>query len=301
MPLFSKIKSLILSESNTLGSRSSVSPISQEEIIQKVLDYFIESDFPLKLSTSLSKMIGEKIKKNSTDIDGFIKDVIYRVLLPEFKELEFKGDTNESILKIHMVVGVNGAGKTTFIPKLANRLKADGEKIIVAGCDTFRTSAVEQLEEWLSKIGIDFFSLADSSPSTVSYKAIEYAKREKADRLIIDTAGRLPSNDALMKELGKIYTVSKKSAIDIDIDVWQVLDATNGQSAIEQVKKFNSYLPLTGIILTKVEGLSQGGFILGLKELNLPVLFLSHGETIDTIKNFSAESYLEFLLDSFEL
>ena len=198
-------------------------------------------------------------------------------------------------LNVILISGVNGSGKTTTIGKLGKILKKNGNKVIFSASDTFRAAAIEQLESWAKRIGIELIkSNAGSDPASVAYKAIEHAKKNNFDQLIIDTAGRLQNKKNLMEEYKKIANVLKKIDDSAPHEVILVLDATSGQNIINQVEEFNKIIPLTGLIMTKLDGTAKGGILLALtKKYKLPIIGLGLGEKEDDLQIFEAEKFAD--------
>ncbi len=194
-----------------------------------------------------------------------------------------------------MVAGVNGSGKTTTIGKISKILKSNNNKIVLSACDTFRAAAIEQLENWARRINVDLIkSNAGSDPASVAYKAIEYAKKNNFDQLIIDTAGRLQNKKNLMEEYKKIANVVKKIDQTAPHEVILVLDATSGQNIINQVDEFNKIIPLSGLIMTKLDGTAKGGILLALtKKYEIPIIGLGLGEKEDDLQLFEANIFAE--------
>ena len=197
-----------------------------------------------------------------------------------------------------LVVGVNGVGKTTSIGKIANYLKKDGKKIVIAAADTFRAAAVEQLEIWAKRSSCNIVKKEEGSdPASVIYEAIKITKQANADILICDTAGRLHNKKYLMDELAKIQKVIEKELPNSSKEVLIVLDASTGQNAISQVKAFMQTTPLTGIILTKLDGTAKGGVVLGIVDENkLPIKFIGVGQHIDDMELFNAEDFVKAII-----
>ena len=198
-------------------------------------------------------------------------------------------------LNVILISGVNGSGKTTTIGKLGKILKKNGNKVIFSASDTFRAAAIEQLESWAKRIEIELIkSNAGSDPASVAYKAIEHAKKNNFDQLIIDTAGRLQNKKNLMEEYKKIANVVKKIDDSAPHEVILVLDATSGQNIINQVEEFNKIIPLTGLIMTKLDGTAKGGILLALtKKYKLPIIGLGLGEKEDDLQIFEAEKFAD--------
>ena len=197
-----------------------------------------------------------------------------------------------------LVVGVNGVGKTTSIGKIANRLKQDGKKVVIAAADTFRAAAVEQLEIWANRANCRMVKKEEGSdPASVVYDAIQITKQEQADVLICDTAGRLHNKKYLMDELIKIKKVIDKELPNTSKEVLMVLDATTGQNAISQVKAFKETVDINGLILTKLDGTAKGGVVIGIvAENKMPVKFVGVGEQIDDMQVFESEDFVKALI-----
>lgn len=198
-----------------------------------------------------------------------------------------------------MIAGVNGSGKTTSIAKLANRLKADGRKVLVAACDTFRAAAVEQLSVWCDRIGVDIVKQQQGSdPAAVAHDACERAKARGYDALIVDTAGRLHTQTHLMRELEKIHRIVGKQIPGSPHEVLLVLDATNGQNAVAQAEQFTRAVKCTGIVLTKLDGTAKGGSVFAIKsKVGLPVKYVGVGEQIDDLEAFDPDAFVAALFE----
>ena len=194
-----------------------------------------------------------------------------------------------------LISGVNGVGKTTTIGKIGKILKSNGNKVMFSACDTFRAAAIEQLENWANKIDIKITkSIQGSDPASVAYKSIEEALKDNFNYVLIDTAGRLQNKKNLMDEYKKIANVTKKIDPDAPHDVILVLDATSGQNVINQVEEFNKIIPITGLIMTKLDGSAKGGILLALaKKYKLPIIALGLGENEDDLEIFSAKKFAE--------
>ena len=194
-----------------------------------------------------------------------------------------------------LVSGVNGVGKTTTIGKISKILKSNGNKVMLAASDTFRAAAIEQLDNWAKKIDVDITkSVQNADPASVAFKAIEEAIKNNFDQVLIDTAGRLQNKKNLMEEYKKIANVTKKLDPEAPHDVILVLDATSGQNVINQVEEFNKIIPITGIIMTKLDGTAKGGILLAVaKKYKLPIIALGLGEKEDDLQIFNAEKFAD--------
>lgn len=202
-------------------------------------------------------------------------------------------------LSVILIVGVNGSGKTTSIAKLANALENEGRKVILAAADTFRAAAIEQLQTWGKRVGVPVIaSEPNSDPGSVVFNATSAARARNRDTLIIDTAGRLHSNYNLMEELAKIKFVSQKTVHKAPHEVLLVLDGTTGQNALQQAKKFQEVVDVTGVIVTKLDGSAKGGMVFAIfNELNLPVHYVGLGEGIDDLARFDPDAFINSLFD----
>jgi fused signal recognition particle receptor len=274
--------------------------IVKKEIDDKTLDqieeYLIQSDVGLAAAEEIKKIIAqEKIdpKKNTmNEVNIILKNYIVRLMKP-LENTEFFNKKNK--LNAVLVSGVNGVGKTTTIGKIGKILKSNGSKVMFSACDTFRAAAIEQLENWANKIEVQITkSTQGSDPASVAYKAIEEAMNKNFDHVLIDTAGRLQNKKNLMEEYKKIANVTKKIDPEAPHDVLLVLDATSGQNIINQVEEFNKIIPITGLIMTKLDGTAKGGILLALaKKYKLPIIALGLGEKIDDLQIFNAEKFAE--------
>lgn len=267
-----------------------------EELLEELEEILIMSDIGMETSVSIIAKLREKIKKQN------IKDAeeVKQALREEMQEIlnidnTLKLETKPAVI---LVVGVNGVGKTTSIGKIANRLKKDGKKIVIAAADTFRAAAVEQLDVWAKQAGCDIVKKEEGiDPASVVYEAIKITKETNADILICDTAGRLHNKKYLMDELDKINRVINKELPEASKEVLLVLDATTGQNAISQVKAFKETTELTGIVLTKLDGTAKGGVVLGIVDENkIPVKFIGVGEQIDDMEIFNSEDFIKAIL-----
>jgi len=274
--------------------------IVKKEIDDKTLDlieeYLIQSDVGLIAAEEIKKIIGrEKINPNKdilNEVNLILRDYIITLMKPLENENFFN---KKEKLNAILISGVNGVGKTTTIGKVGKILKSNGNKVMFSACDTFRAAAIEQLESWANKINVQITkSTQGSDPASVAYKAIEEALKGDFNHVLIDTAGRLQNKKNLMEEYKKIANVTKKIDPDAPHDVILVLDATSGQNVINQVEEFNKIIPLTGLIMTKLDGTAKGGILLALaKKYKLPIIALGLGEKEDDLQIFNAEKFAE--------
>ena len=238
-----------------------------------------------------------RIKKEKIEDEEGVKQALREEIKQVFDTVDesLHLDTSPSVI---LVVGVNGVGKTTSIGKIANRLKQDGKKVVIAAADTFRAAAVEQLEIWADRAGCDIVKRDEGAdPASVVYDAIKITKEKGADVLICDTAGRLHNKKYLMDELEKIKKVIDKELPDTSKEILMVLDATTGQNAISQIKAFKETVDINGVILTKLDGTAKGGAIIGIvSENKIPVKFIGVGEQIDDMEKFNSEDFVKVLI-----
>ena len=268
-----------------------------EELLEELEEALIMSDVGANTSSTIIKNLRENIKKENIKDEEGVKEALRK----EIQEIFDKTDHSlhlETKPAVILVVGVNGVGKTTSIGKIANRLKQDGKKVVVAAADTFRAAAVEQLEVWSNRAGCDIVKREEGvDPASVVYDAIKITKEKNADVLICDTAGRLHNKKYLMDELVKIKKVIDKELPDASEEVLMVLDATTGQNAISQVQAFKETVDITGIILTKLDGTAKGGAVIGIvNENKVPVKFIGVGEQIDDMEIFNSEDFVKALI-----
>lgn len=268
-----------------------------EDLLEELEEVLIMSDVGMETSTKIISNLRDKVKKqkleDSEDVKQALREEIQQIFDSVDNSLHL--DTVPSVI---LVVGVNGVGKTTSIGKIANRLKQDGKKVVIAAADTFRAAAVEQLEIWADRAGADMVKRDEGSdPASVVFDAIKIAKEKNADVLICDTAGRLHNKKYLMDELVKIKRVLEKELPDASKEILMVLDATTGQNAINQVKAFKETVDITGLVLTKLDGTAKGGVVIGIVEENkMPVKFIGIGEKIDDMEKFSSEDFVKALI-----
>ncbi len=299
MGIFDKFKSGFKKSASafTTGLRDIV---IKKEIDDKTLDkieeYLIKSDVGVVAASEIKEIISDsKIDPNkdiAEEINTILKDYIISLMKPleNNKFFEKKEKINATL-----VSGVNGVGKTTTIGKISKILKANGNKVLLAASDTFRAAAIEQLENWAKKVEVEITkSSQGADPASVAYKAIEEAINNNFNQILIDTAGRLQNKKNLMEELKKIANVTKKIDPDAPHDVILVLDATSGQNVINQVEEFNRIIPITGLIMTKLDGTAKGGILLAVaKKYKLPIIALGLGEKEDDLQVFEAEKFAE--------
>ena len=268
-----------------------------EELLEELEEILIMSDIGVDTSVEIISKLRERIKREKiTDEDG-----VKRALKEEMQKIldevnnSLKLNTTPSII---LVVGVNGVGKTTTIGKIANKLRLEGKKVVVAAADTFRAAAVEQLEIWAKRANVDIVKREEGAdPASVVYDAIKKAKETNADVLICDTAGRLHNKKYLMDELLKINKVVLKELPDASNETLMVIDGTTGQNAIEQVKAFKEIVDISGLVLTKLDGTAKGGVVIGIVHENkIPVKFKGVGEQIDDMEICNSQDFVNAII-----
>jgi len=267
-----------------------------DELFDELEEILVTSDIGVDTSLKIIEDLKKKVKENRVvdpaKVKDLLKEEIAEILNEENSELNIS-----STPSIILVIGVNGVGKTTSIGKIASLLKSQGKKVILAAGDTFRAAAIDQLEIWAERVGVDLIKQAEGSdPAAVIYDAIQAARSRKADVLICDTAGRLHTKKNLMEELKKVNKVIDRELPNTSRETLLVLDATTGQNAISQAKTFNEIADISGIVLTKLDGTAKGGIIVAVKnELNIPVKLIGVGEKIDDLQKFDSTEFVEAL------
>ena len=279
--------------------------IVKKEIDDKTLDqveeYLIESDVGVDSASEIKKIISsEKIdpkKETINEVNLILKNYIIKLMRPLENNVFFKKNDK---LKIVLISGVNGVGKTTTIGKIGKILKSNENKILFSACDTFRAAAIEQLEKWATKIDVEIIkSNQGSDPASVAYKAINVAKKNNFNHVLIDTAGRLQNKKNLMDEYKKIANVAKKIDDKAPHEVILILDATTGQNILNQVEEFNKIIPITGLIMTKLDSTAKGGILIAVaKKYKLPIIALGLGEKEDDLQIFNAQKFASAFIET---
>ena len=268
-----------------------------ENFLEELEEILIMSDIGIDTSTKIIGKLRERMKKEKIEDEEEVKKALREEMqeILEVTDKEMHLNTKPSII---LVIGVNGVGKTTSIGKIANRIRKDGKKVVVAAADTFRAAAVEQLEIWAKRSGAEIVKREEGvDPASVVYDAIKKVREEEADVLIVDTAGRLHNKKYLMDELNKIQKVINKEMPDADKEVLLVIDGTTGQNAISQVKAFKKEADITGLVLNKLDVTAKGGAVIGIVEENkIPVKFIGIGEQIDDMEVFNAEDFVKAII-----
>ena len=299
MGIFDKFKSGFKKSASafTSGLRDIV---VKKEIDDKTLDrieeYLIQSDVGIVAASEIKEIISDSKIDPSKDITDEITIILKEYIVSLMKPLENTSFfQKKEKINATLVSGVNGVGKTTTIGKISKILKANGNKVMLAASDTFRAAAIEQLENWANKVEVDITkSSQGADPASVAYKAIEEAIANNFNQVLIDTAGRLQNKKNLMEEYKKIANVTKKIDPEAPHDVILILDATSGQNVINQVEEFNKIIPITGLIMTKLDGTAKGGILLAVaKKYKLPIIALGLGEKEDDLQIFKAEKFAD--------
>ena len=299
MGIFDKFKKGFQKSASALSSGLKEIIIKKEiddKNLNKIEEFLIQSDVGIEAASEIKDIIStKKVDPNKDlklEINLILKEYIISLMKPLENSYFFK---KKDKLNATLISGVNGVGKTTSIGKIGKILKTNGNKVMFAASDTFRAAAIEQLENWAKKIDVQITkSSQGSDPASVAYKAIEEAINNNFDQVLIDTAGRLQNKKNLMEEYKKIANVTKKIDPDAPHDVILVLDATSGQNIINQVEEFNKIIPITGIIMTKLDGTAKGGILLALaKKYKLSIVALGLGEKENDLQIFEAEKFAE--------
>lgn len=269
-----------------------------EELFEQLEETMIMSDMGVETSVQICEELRKRIKERGITDPSVIMELIQEIVA------EMMGDDIELDLSskpsVIMVIGVNGAGKTTTIGKMCHQFINDGKKVVVAAADTFRAAAIDQLQVWIDRAGADIVKHAEGSdPASVVFDAIAAAKARNCDVLICDTAGRLHNKKNLMDELAKMNRIIEREAPDSSKEVLLVLDATTGQNAVNQARLFKEVAPISGIVLTKLDGTAKGGIVISIKnELGIPVKLIGVGEKIDDLQPFNSRDFVRALFES---
>ncbi len=268
-----------------------------EDLLDELEEILIMSDIGVETSTQIISNLRETIKRENIKDADLVKDALKQEMI----NIMENSNSNLNIsneLSVILVIGVNGAGKTTSIGKIANNLKKEGKKVLVAAADTFRAAAVEQLEVWTNRANVDIIKKPEGTdPASVVFDAIKKAKEENYDVLIVDTAGRLHNKKELMDELEKINRIINRELETNSKETLLVLDGTTGQNATNQARLFSNVTNITGIVLTKMDGTSKGGFVLSIvSELKIPVKYIGVGEQIDDMEPFNATEFIDAII-----
>ncbi len=299
MGIFDKFKSGFKKSASAFTSGLRDIVIKKEiddKTLDKIEEYLIQSDVGVVAASEIKEIISDSKIDPSKDIAEEINSILKDYIISLMKPLEnSKFFEKKEKINATLISGVNGVGKTTTIGKISKILKANGNKVMLAASDTFRAAAIEQLENWAKKIDVQITkSSQGSDPASVAYKAIEDSINNNFNQILIDTAGRLQNKKNLMEEYKKIANVTKKIDPDAPHNVILILDATSGQNVINQVEEFNKIIPITGLIMTKLDGTAKGGILLAVaKKYKLPIIALGLGEKEDDLQIFEAEKFAE--------
>ena len=267
-----------------------------DELFDELEEALIEADVGVQTSVDIIDRLRDAAKKEkiteSEELSIKLREIIAELMNENISE-----DENRSGLKVILVIGVNGVGKTTSIGKLANKFKSEGKKVMLAAADTFRAAAIDQLMVWAERCNVDIIKHDEGSdPGSVVFDAVSAAKARNADVLIVDTAGRLHNKKNLMEELKKILKIVDREAPNASKQTLLVLDATTGQNALSQAKLFGEIAEIDGIILTKLDGTAKGGVVIAIcNEQRLPVKYIGVGEGIDDMQDFNADDFVKAL------
>ena len=270
-----------------------------DKTLEEIEEFLIQSDVGVEASSEIRQQIANSRIDPSKNKLNEIKKILKEYILSLMKPLENKNffdSSNED--RAILVSGVNGVGKTTTIGKMSKIFQNNNNKTVLAACDTFRAAAIDQLENWSKKVGSEIIkSEAGGDPASVAFKEMEYSKKNKIHTVLIDTAGRLQNKKNLMDEYKKIANVVKKVDSNAPHDVVLILDATSGQNVINQVIEFNNIIPLTGLVMTKLDGTAKGGILIAAaKKFKLPIIAIGLGEKEDDLQSFDAETFAENFL-----
>ncbi|MFV0402170.1 MAG: signal recognition particle-docking protein FtsY [Oscillospiraceae bacterium] len=268
-----------------------------DELIDELEETLIMADVGTVTASRICDELRARIKKTGVtdprELKGMMRDIVSEMLEGDYS---LKMDTKPSVI---LVIGVNGAGKTTSIGKLSANLKAEGKGVLLGAADTFRAAAIDQLQVWADRADVEIVRHAEGAdPAAVVYDALQAGKARGKDVIICDTAGRLHNKKNLMDELAKMRRVIERELPDADVESLLVLDATTGQNALNQARQFNEVAEITGIILTKLDGTAKGGVVVGIKEeLGIPIKFVGVGEQIDDLRPFDPVEFANGMFD----
>ena len=270
-----------------------------EDFYEELEEILIMGDLGVKATMAILDELRDKVKQQHIKEPAECKEFLIESIKEQMRveETAYRFEEEKSVV---LVIGVNGVGKTTTVGKLAGKLKDEGKKVVIAGADTFRAAAGDQLKEWANRSGVDMIGGAEGAdPGAVVYDACAAAKARNADVLIVDTAGRLHNKKNLMNELGKINKILENEYPDAYKETLVVLDATTGQNALVQAKEFSDVAKISGIVLTKMDGTAKGGIAVAIQsELMVPVKYIGVGETIDDLQKFDSDEFVNALFNS---
>ncbi len=267
-----------------------------DDLYEELEEILIMSDIGMETTIEIIDRLKEKIRKEKINDVAEVKPALKTVIAEMLTEGDYEDSDDEK--KVMLIIGVNGVGKTTSIGKLAAKNKKEGKKVLLAAADTFRAAAIDQLDIWSKRAGVDIVKHQEGSdPAAVVFDAASATKARNVDLLICDTAGRLHNKKNLMDELAKINRIIDRELGDIKKETLLVLDGTTGQNAVIQAKQFMESCPIDGIILTKLDGTAKGGVVISIKNtLNIPVKYIGIGEGVDDLQKFNAEEFAQAIL-----
>ena len=291
--LFKTRKNITEKINGVLSSFKSV----DEELFEELEEILITSDVGVSTTLKILENVRKSVKDQNIKDPAGVKDILKQEILDIMGDSD--GRIGEKTPTVILVIGVNGVGKTTSIGKIASKMKKSGNKVIIAAADTFRAAAIDQLEIWAGRVGVDLVKHQEGSdPAAVIFDAVNSAKSKKADVLICDTAGRLHNKKNLMDELKKISRVIEREYPEANRETLLVLDATTGQNAISQAKLFKEAADISGLVLTKLDGTAKGGIIIAIKsELDIPVKLIGVGEKVNDLQDFVAADFVNALFE----
>ena len=299
MGFFEKLKNGLFKSKNSFFSgiaglfRNGI----DEDTLDELEETLIAADVGFETTELIIDRLRELTKEEKIKNADKALDALKGILLDMIGEnVPLQLDTVPSVI---LVIGVNGVGKTTSIAKIANNLKSNGKKVVLAAADTFRAGAIDQLQIWADRIGVDLIKQSEGSdPAAVVFDAVNAARKRNADVLIVDTAGRLHNKKNLMNELAKINRVIDRELPEASRETLLVLDSTTGQNAVNQAKEFKNAADITGLVVTKLDGTAKGGIIFSIKqELDIPVKYIGVGEQVDDLQPFDGEQFVEALFE----
>lgn len=269
-----------------------------EDFYEELEEILIMGDIGVNTTEEILDKLRKKVKENHIKEPMDCKEILIQEIKEQMKVEDNAYDFEEK-QSVILVIGVNGVGKTTSIGKLAGKFKNNGKKVILAAADTFRAAAGEQLTEWANRAGVEIIGgVEGADPASIIYDAAAAAKARKADILLCDTAGRLHNKKNLMEELKKIDRILVKEFPEANRETFVVVDATTGQNALAQAKEFSEVAPITGVILTKLDGTAKGGIAVAIQsELGIPVKYAGVGEKIEDLQKFDSDSFVNALFD----
>lgn len=294
--MLKSLKSKLFKTHNKIAGsiESALGLSSREDALELIEESLITSDMGVSTSLEVIDKLKEQVSKwDEESVKNKLSEILSEILLPCEKPLEI--DSKPFII---MVLGINGAGKTTTIGKLANKFNNEGKKVFIGACDTFRAAAIEQLEAWAEKSDARIIKHKEGSdPGAVAFDTIKAATASHADVIIIDTAGRLHTNENLMEELKKIRRICEKESGKAPDEVMLVLDGQTGQNATAQVREFSKAMNVTGLVVTKLDGSAKGGVLVSIaKDFQIPIRFIGVGETVEDLRVFAAEEFSKALV-----